>query len=119
MKKNLGKFFAVLIFLIFCGVIYNSKRELYKNNVDFYSRDFDGNILKIVNGRGTKIYYSPENYFYLDYYKGIKLEEGNSFQKTGKDFKIYKKTSDGKLIFKGVGEMEKLQETYFKFFFDL
>ena len=119
MKKNLRKIWAVLIVFIFFGFIYNSKREFYENNVAFYNKNLNGNILKIVNGRGTKVYYSAENYFYLDFYKGIKLEDGNSFQKTDNDLKIYKKTTDGKLIFKGVGEMEKPQETYFKFFFNL
>ena len=57
----------------------------------FYKEYISGEILKIERTRGTKVYYTESDFFYLDTYKGVVLKQGNTFQKNGPELIIFEK----------------------------
>ena len=102
---------GIIVIAILC-LIFFSKWYDYKNKIDFYDKNIDFSILKIKKNRGTKIYYSKENFFYLSTYKGVSLEVGDSISKKNEKIEVY---SNGVLT--GYGEIMKPKETYFEYFF--
>lgn len=64
------------------------------------------------------MFYGDKNdFFYLEAYKGIELEVGDSITKKNQEIKVYrKKSSEGRYKLIGRGEPIK-QSSYFTFFF--
>jgi hypothetical protein len=109
MIKNVWR--AIILLTIFC-LIFFSKWSDYKNEVEFYKKDINISIKKIVEGRGTKVYYSEKNFFYLSTYKGSKFEVGDSISKKKHKIELY---TNGALT--GFGQIRKPKENYFEYFF--
>ena len=109
MLKNIwrGILLITLLFLIFFSKWYE-----YKNDVEFYKKNINSTILKIKTNRGTKVYYNSEDFFYLDTYKGDKLEVGDSISKKNEKIEIF---TNGTL--NGYGQIKKPKENYFIYFF--
>ena len=117
MRKKSALVWRILIILIFLIFVYNSKRSDYENDIAFFEKDCTGEIVKIKTTRGTKVYFTNKDFFYLNTYKGVKLNKGDSFQKLGTEVTVFEKSKSGKIIFKGSGLIVKPEESYFKFFF--
>ena len=111
MVKNIWRVFLILSLLC---LIYFSKWSNYKTEVEFYENDSNISIKKIVEARGTKVYYGMDDFFYLSSYKGSKLSVGDSMSKKNEKIELY---SNGTL--KGYGEIRKPKDNYFKYFFGL
>lgn len=67
-ENIMKKIILLVIILIFCFVIYNSKKDFYEKSEEFYRKSFSGEIKKIIEGRGTKVYYENDSYFYEEDY---------------------------------------------------
>ena len=112
------KIISVLIVIgIVSFLIYNSKRNDYKNDINFYNTDINAQILKIVESRGTKVYYSKKNFFYLESYKGVDLMKGDSIVKKNKSITVYRRNKKNNFYFLGKGYPLKPPSSYFKYFF--
>lgn len=121
MKKVVSSLLIVLILLIFGFNIYNSKREYYKEQVEFYNKNFSGVVKDICEGRGTKIYYSSNEYFYTFFCEDeYKLDEnvkvGDIVIKEFETLEICRNKRDNVIISSNVMKPEK---SYFEFFFGL
>jgi hypothetical protein len=102
---------GILLITLLC-LIFFSKWSDYKNNVEFYKKEANISIKKIVETRGTKVYYNSEDFFYLETYKGDKLEVGDSISKKNEKIEIF---TNGTLT--GYGQIKKPKENYFLYFF--
>jgi hypothetical protein len=109
---------AFIIFLIFSFFIYNSKTKYYEKSKEFHAGNFNGEIEKIVEGRGTKIYYENEKYFYLEDYDGVKLLVGDIIRKNNNEISVLRKNSKDEYIEIGNGKSLEPKKSYFKYFFD-
>ncbi|MEO8236613.1 MAG: hypothetical protein ABI576_00795 [Flavobacterium sp.] len=84
----------IILVLIFAFTIYNSKKEYYEKSIEFNNKSFNAEVEKIVEGRGTKVYYqdyNTENYFYLEDYSGVKLFVGDVLRKNSNEISIRRK----------------------------
>jgi len=104
MKKYIPHIIIIFIFLV---SVYNSGRDYYNQYVSFYKKDFNGIVLKKVVSKYTRIYYSENEYFYLNFIENAKIEEGDYLIK--KDSKLVVNNTEYKL--------EALPSSYFYFFF--
>ncbi|KFF15772.1 hypothetical protein IW20_12775 [Flavobacterium hydatis] len=121
MKKAITLFVLVLIAFIFGFNIYNSKKELYQKHLEFYNKNFTAEVEKIYEGRGTKIYYSPNIFFYNNYCEDeYKLKEtikvGDIIVKKAEILEVYRKDKSNKIITCKVINPGK---SYFQYFSDL
>ena len=107
--KNIWR--VIIVIAILC-LIFFSKWYDYKNQVDFYKKDINLIIKSIIETRGTKVHYNNDEFFYLETYKGVSLEVGDSISKKNEKIEVY---SNGVLT--GYGEIMKPKETYFEYFF--
>ena len=119
MKIDFKKIWGVIIILLALTLIYNSKRSDYENDISFYKKYVSGEILKIKRTRGVKVFFTENDFFYLDTYKGVDLKAGNTFQKNGADLIVFEKDKKGKMIEKGKGIIIKPKDSYFKHFFGI
>ena len=110
---------ASIIFIIFGFFFYNSKTDDYEKSKEFYNKTFSGKIEKIVEGRGTRIYYGDQNYFYLSNYEGIELLVGDIIQKNNSKISILRKNSKNEYLEIGNGKSLEPKKSYFEYFFDL
>lgn len=117
MRKRIAFIWRIILILIFLTLVYNSKRDYYDNHIDFFEKSCSGQIVDIKTGRGTKVFYNKNDFFYLESYKGVALEKGDSFQKLGSELTVFEKSKSRKIIFKGSGMIIMPEENYFKFFF--
>lgn len=115
------KIWRIIIVLIFVIAIYASKTDYYESKKEFYKRSFSSEIEKVIESRGTKVYYKyfdRESYFYLDDYEGVELKVGDIIRKTDDKISIMRKDKNGKYIEVGKGKSLKPEESYFQFFFN-
>jgi hypothetical protein len=119
MKKIIGVLIFVVVIMIFLFSVFNSKRDYYENHQEFYKGyDFNAEIIKIVEGRGTKIYYSEQNYFYSSIYEGAIIEKGDLIKKHNTIIDVYRKNNNThKYILIGSGEIIKPKNNYYEYFF--
>ena len=108
---------VLIIFGIVSYLIYNSKRSDYKNKLLFFHKNINARIVKIAENRGTKVYYSEDDFFYLESYKGVNIMKGDSLLKNDQEIKIYRKNKNNKFNFVGKGKPLKPPATYFEYFF--
>lgn len=114
----LKRIIPVLIVFGIAGYwIYNSKRSDYKNDLFFFNTNINAHILRIVESRGTKVYYSEENFFYLESYRGVDIMEGDSIAKEDQEIKIYRKNKNSNFYLVGKGYPVKPPDSYFEYFF--
>jgi len=67
MKRAFQILIIPVVIIVFSFVVYNSKRDYYEADKDFYyNAYFNSEVAKIVDGRGTKIYYNDSDFFYTD-----------------------------------------------------
>ena len=98
MKKIIFSLLLLIIVSIFSFAVYNSKSEFYHKHNEFYNQIFTAQVTKIVEGRGTKIFYGSNNYFYSDY-----CEE---------EYKLEKLIKVGDVIRKKTGILEIYREDF-------
>ena len=111
------KIIPLIIILIFCFVIYNSKKDSYEKSEEFYRKSFSGEIEKIIEGRGTKVYYENDSYFYEEDYEGVKLNVGDVIRKKDAEIIIMRKNSSGEYVEVGKGKNIEPNKSYFNYFF--
>ena len=87
--------------------------------MDFYKKNVDAIILKIEEGRGTKVYYNESEFFYLDQLKEESIKAGDSISKRGSDLLVFDKNTMGQYHFLNKIEVTKPEDSYFKFFYGL
>ncbi len=119
-KKIIGSLIIIVIIIIFGFNIYNSKSEYYKKHIEFYNKKFSSEVNKIVEGRGTKIYYNTNDYFYTFFCeKEYKMDEiikfGDILVKK-KDTLEVCRNSINNIIFST--KVIKPKKTYFEYFFN-
>lgn len=110
MKKGI-RIGIVLLFLI---TVYNSKSSDYVIGIEFFKKHLNAKVLEIKGSRGAKVYYSNDDFFYLDMYRGIPIKVGDYLVKVDSIVKIYRNDK-----FIGTGEILKPKDSYFEYFFDL
>jgi|694.fasta_scaffold18069_3 hypothetical protein len=121
MKKKIAFSIIPIILLLFIFNVYNSKKEFYLKQNEFYDQIFTSEVTKIIEGRGTKIYYNSNEYFYSDYCEDeYKLEKiikvGDILEKKTGILEVYRGGKNNKLI---NCKVVKPKKTYFQNFFGL
>ncbi len=107
---KVAKFIVPAVFImIFLAVVYNSKRADYENEKSFSKKYFNGQVLKIVEGRGTQIYYSETDFFYA--ISEVDFKVGDIFKKTTDSLEVYRNDKVTAKV-----KVEKPAETYFEYF---
>ncbi|MFL1897264.1 hypothetical protein ACJRPK_16290 [Aquimarina sp. 2-A2] len=119
MKFGIKRVWKIIIILIFFALIYNSKKEYYSNKVKFFDKKMGGVILDIKEGRGTKVYYAKEDFFYLEQLESKSIMIGDSLIKNGTELSVYRKNGGEKFMFLKKESIIKPNDSYFKFFFGL
>jgi hypothetical protein len=110
---------SIVIFgVLFLIVIYNTKRSDYVNDLNFYKKDIQVEILDIIQTRGIKVYYTKDDFFYLDIYKGVPLEKGDVLKKVGSIVTVYRENKNHSVEIAGTGEIIKPKDSYFEYFFE-
>ena len=119
MKLKLKNVWTITIVLIVFVLIFTSKIDYYKNDLKFYNNDIRGVITKIVETRGTKIYYSESDFFYLSQLNG-KLVVGDSISKKSQsDLKIFKNNKNDEYLLQDTIKVKKPSSNYFEYFFGI
>jgi hypothetical protein len=113
------KIIPIVIILIFFFTVLNSKTDNYEKSKEFHLKYFSGEIEKIIEGRGTKIYYDNDNFFYEDDYEGIKLLVGDLIRKNGSEITIIRKNNNGDYVEIGKGKSIEPKKSYFDYFFGI
>ncbi len=113
------KIILIVIISIFCFIVYNSKTENYENSKEFYRNNFSSEIEKIVEGRGTKIYYENDKFFYEDDFRGIKLKIGDLIRKNNSEIIVLRKNINGEYVEVGKGTSKEPSKCYFNYFFGI
>ena len=109
----------ILIILSVGVLIYTSKMSYYQNKVNFFEKNINGVVSKISEGRGTKVYYSESDFFYLEQCQVNSIKVGDSLSKSRSVIKVFRKTESENF---GIIEEEKVlkpKNSYFNFFFGL
>lgn len=119
MKKAIGFLIIIIIFSLFTFNVYNSKNEFYLKQNEFYNQIFNSQVTKIIEGRGTKIFYNSSEYFYSDYCEDeYKLEElikvGDILEKKIGILEVYRGDKNYKII---TCRIIKPEKSYFQNFF--
>lgn len=119
MKKLIALLFGLIALLLFVFNVYSSKKEFYLKQKEFYNKTFTSQVTKIIEGRGTKIFYNSNEYFYSDYCDDeYKLEElikiGDILDKKTGILEVYRDNS--KIITcKIIEPKESYSESFFGF----
>jgi hypothetical protein len=88
------------------------KREYYENHQKFYNEYIvDAEIVKVVEGRGTKVYYSNDDFFYLESCRNLELREGDFMRKRDTIINVYR-TENNKDVLVSSGVIPKPPKTY-------
>ena len=121
MKKKIAFSIIPIVLLLFIFNVYNSKKEFYLKQNEFYDQIFTSEVTKIIEGRGTKIYYNSNEYFYSDYCEDeYKLEKiikvGDILEKKTGILEVYRGDKNNMLI---NCKVIKPKKTYFQIFFGL
>ena len=119
MKLGIRKVWPIIIMLILLFLIYNTKKEYYKNQIEFFDKNLNGIILNIEEGRGTKVFLEQADFFYLEQIKDKSIKVGDSISKIETELSIYRKNDTGKFVFLKKETVLKPKNSYFEFFFGL
>jgi len=119
MKKTASILIIIVIFIIFGFYVYNSKREYYEKHIEFYDKNFSEEVKKITEGRGTKIYYNSNEYFYTffceDEYKIDRdLKVGDIIVKKTDTLEVCRNSMDNIIL---TSKVIKPKKSYFEYFF--
>jgi len=98
---------------LFLVLVFSSKYSDYRQRVKFHNENISKKIVRIKEGRGTKVYFDDENYFFLDSYKGPPLAIGDFVIKDGTKISVFRGSDNSS--FSGI--LVPPPETYFEFFF--
>lgn len=109
----------VIIISIFCFVVYNSKSEYYEKSKEFKNSTFNGEILKITEGRGNKIYYENDKYFYDSECKDLEIKVGDVVRKSLSEIILMRKDLNGNYVEVGKEIITEQNESYFNYFFGI
>lgn len=109
---------------IFIFVTYNTKKQFYQEHKDFYKNDLNGVVVKIIETRGTKVYYDSIDFFYTDfctdeYIVEESIKVGDIFKKKGEIIEFYREDNYGKIFVVINCKVIKPNDSYFLYFFDL
>ena len=100
-------------------MVYNSKSEYCDKSKKFKRSNFNGEILKIIEGRGTKIYYENNNYFYASECRELKIKVGDIVSKSRTELIVKRKNLYGQYIEIGKKIIKESNESYFNYFFGI
>lgn len=124
MKRSFQILTISVVIVIFSFVVYNSKRDYYAADKDFYyNAYFNSEVAKIVDGRGTKIYYNDSDFFYTDALKdNLEVEQlieiGDIVKKQDSVLEIFRRDKNGDIQKIFTGKIEKPESSYFSYFFN-
>lgn len=125
MKKKLTVIPGLIIFLIFASIVYNTKRDTYQLHKEFYNKDFNGSIVKIIEGRRNSpgIYYNSKDRFAPGFCQNSSdIEEvirvGDVIKKKDSIIKFYRVDEDFNSTEIFSSTVIKPADTYFSYFFD-
>jgi hypothetical protein len=108
---------VILVISLFCFMVYNSKTEYYEKSKEFYKSTFSGEILKITKGRGNKIYYENDKYFYdID---GLDIKVGDVVRKSIDEIIVMRKSSNGEYVEVEKEIIKEPSKSYFNYFFGI
>lgn len=107
------KKFRIILILALVLLIFSSKINDYKIDLEFYKKQGSFKILEIKRERGVKVYYTDNDFFFLDTYEGNEIKSGYNIVKTDSIVKIYNNSN-----FVGEGKILKPAENYFQYFFE-
>jgi exopolysaccharide biosynthesis protein len=110
---------VIIIFLIFCFMVYNSKTENYERSIEFRKSTFSGEILKITEGKENKIYYENDKYFYESNCEGLEMKVGDVVRKNYNEIIVTRKNSNGEYIEVGRKIIKEPSKSYFNYFFGI
>lgn len=110
---------GIIVFLFFCFMVYNSKTEDYKERIKFRKSTFSGEIIKITEGRGTKIYYDNDKYFYESNCETLEIKVGDIVRKTYDEITVNRKNSNGEYVEVGKEIIKEPSKSYFNYFFGI
>lgn len=113
------KIIPTILIITFCSLVYNSKTEDYEKSKEFHKSYFSSEIIKINEGRGTKIYYGKDTYFYESDYDGIELKVGDVIRKGDKEIIVTRRNASGEYIMVGKGKSLEPEKCYFDYFFGI
>ena len=102
-----------IIIGLFLTLVFFSKYGDYQQEKKFHAENFRKEIVKIEEGRGTKVYLDDGDYFFMSSYNGPDLAEGDILVKTGKTIIIRRRIIDGSLT----GFSVAPPDTYLEYFF--
>lgn len=109
----------VIIISIFCFMVYNSKSEYYEKSREFYKSTFNSEILKIKEGRGNKIYYEDDKYFYDSECEELEIKVGDLVRKNSSEIIVMRKDSNGNYVEVGKELINEPSKSYFNYFFGI
>ena len=110
---------VILVISIFCFMVYNSKTEYYEKSKQFYANSFSGEIIKITEGRGNKIYYENDKYFYDFECDGLEIKVGDVVRKNINEIIVLRKNLNGEYVEVGKEIIKKPSKSYFNYFFGI
>ena len=110
---------AIIVISIFCFMVYNSKTEYYEKSKEFSRSTFSGEILKITEGRGSKIYYENDKYFYDSDCEGLEIKVGDVVRKSISEIIVMRKNSNGEYVEIGKEIIKEPNKSYFNYFFGI
>jgi len=110
---------AIIVILIFCFMVYNSKTEYYEKSKEFSRSTFSGEIQKITEGRESKIYYENDKYFYDSDCEGLEIKVGDVVRKSISEIIVMRKNSNGEYVEIGKEIIKEPNKSYFNYFFGI
>jgi hypothetical protein len=122
MRNIISIVVITLIVLIFAFTVLNSKRDIYNLNKQFYSENFNSEVVKIEDGRGTKIFYNSHDFFYTDFCSNSLILErnikiGDVVKKQDSLLEIFRRNNKKQFVKILSTSIEKPTNNYFSFFF--
>ena len=108
---------VILVISLFCFMVYNSKTEYYEKSKEFYNSTSSGELFKITKGRGNKIYYENDKYFYdID---GLDIKVGDVVRKSIDEIIVMRKGSNGEYVEVEKEIIKEPSKSYFNYFFGI
>lgn len=122
MKKPFGIVIFGFIIFVFAFSDYHSKKEYYEVDKAFYDNaNVSGEVVKIMQGRGTRIFYTDTDFFYAECVAGnaiagtIKI--GDVVRKRDSVLEILREANKKEMRRVAIAIVENPGDSYFRYFF--
>ena len=87
--------------------------------MDFYSKNLNGIVTEIKDGRGTKVYLKDYDFFYLEQLDNELLKVGDSISKKNSDLFVFEKNKNNGFSYLTTIKVKKPKDNYYEFFFGI